>query len=75
MMAHGFFCQEQSVFAFWTLIVFFMKLFARHFGSFDGVFCPTIVVFVSSNGSPRHYITLMKMPINMVTIRPVNARI
>ena len=74
MYAHRFFCQEHSAFAFWTLIVLFVKLFTSHFGSFDCVFGPTIVIFVFGNCPSRHYITLMNMPINMVTIRPVKAR-
>ena len=72
---HGFFRQKYCAFTFFTLIFFGMKLFRSHFGSFDWVFAPTVAIFETGNVRSSHYITLMKMPINMVTIRPVNARI
>ena len=70
----GFFCKKRFAFAFWTNIFFFMKLIASHFLTLHSIFGPIVSVFFFGYGPPGHYITLMKMPINMVTIRPVNAR-
>jgi len=70
--AHGFFCQKDGAATHFTLVVFFVKLFWRDFASFGAVFGPTVVVLVCCE-TAFHYITLMKMPINMVTIKPVSA--
>ena len=70
---HGPFCHKRPAFASRTTVVLFVELIRGVFGSFGSPFsiilCSVIMVFC-----PGHYITLIKMPINMVTIKPVSAR-
>ena len=70
---HGPFCHKRPAFASRTTVVLFVKLERGVFGSFGApfsvIFRSVIMVFC-----PGHYITLIKMPINMVTINPVSAK-
>ena len=64
------FCKKMSVFALGTVCVHVCKLIWRYFGSFGVVFSGIMLI---SKCFTAHYNTLMNMPINMHTIKPVSA--